>query len=116
MGKVQSLGLAISQQNLDTRKGVSVAFPQFVVHHHGRIRTDQLDCGITAVGGVRLGDNVGVVGKVQEDNVVQPLVVSRKGDNRSGKEHKNQDVHPEQGVYLFQQPRHLVFPLNLLSK
>ena len=83
LGEIATLGLAVSQKNLDAGVRIGVALLQFVVDNDGGIGTRDGDRRGTPVRAVRFGNDIGVVGEVQEDNFIKPILVREKGYDRS---------------------------------
>ena len=100
-GKVLATGLSVTQENLDAGVRVGIPFAEFVVDNDGRVCALHGDSRRAAVDGVRLGDNVGVIGEIEEYDVVETVTISEQGYHGHEQQHKDQDVHPKEGVYLF---------------
>ena len=77
MREVLTAGLAVTQENLDARIRVCVAFPQFVVHNDGGIGTFQRNSRGTAIGGVGFSNHIGIVGQIQELYIVQTVLIRK---------------------------------------
>ena len=100
-GKVLTAGLAVAEEYLDAGIRVGIPLAELVVDNDGGVRTLHRDSRRAAVDGVRLGDNVGVIGEIEEHDVVETVTIGEQGYHGHKQQHKDQDVHPKEGVYLF---------------
>ena len=106
LGKVLAAGLAVAQENLDAHIGVGVAFLKFVVYDDGGIGTGEFNRRSATICRVRFCNEVRIIVQVQWLNNVQSILMRKKCYDRNCQKHKNQNIHPEQNVYLLKYPRH----------